>query len=60
MPIENYAWPLYKVVTDSFWPAFSELTFGAVAPFEGGEEAYQTLFGDNNEGDGIFVISDPY
>lgn len=41
-------WPRVK---DFFRSIVGEVIIGATAPFEGDEEAYQTLFGDNNEGD---------
>lgn len=55
MPTNQDAWPYYEVVNDSIWSIVSKLTLGAASPSEGDEEAYQTLFRDNNEGDNIFI-----
>lgn len=45
------------MVNDPFWSIIGDLNFEVAGPPKGDEEAYQTLIGDNKEGDAI--IHDP-
>lgn len=55
MPTDQDMWPHCAVANDSYWAAVCEQILGTAVPYEGDAEAYQTAFGDNDEGDGIFI-----
>lgn len=55
MPTDQDVWPHCAVAKDSFWTVGGEQKLGSTILYEGDGEAYQTPFGDNDEGKSIFI-----
>lgn len=59
MPIDRDVYPHCVVANVSFCGTVGEQNLGTAIAYKGDREAYQTPFGDNREGDDIFIIHDP-